>query len=123
MPKFRVRLLLAVAAVVVLTFGLALPGSSAQAPKPLGVQTYQVDRVITAADLTAVASSGADILEHEDSRVLIRATAAEARAISAKGYQVTAVANQTPARGPAPGNSIRAGKGRRSSPPRRPRRG
>ncbi|MGB9376987.1 MAG: M14 family metallopeptidase [Mycobacteriales bacterium] len=96
MLRLRVRILIALAAAG-LSLSLVPAGASASAAAAApSVKTYQVDKVVTRADRTAVTSTGADVIEREDSRVLIRATAAEAAAISGKGYEVTAVTDQAP---------------------------
>jgi len=99
MRKLRIRVMLAVTAAVGLSIGLAPAGAAAPAPKPDSVKTYQVDGARTRVDRSAVAATGADIIEQNHGALRVRATAQEAAAISRKGFRVTAAADPTPDRG------------------------
>ncbi|HEV2086671.1 MAG TPA: M14 family zinc carboxypeptidase [Cryptosporangiaceae bacterium] len=87
----RLRVLVAAAAAVLATVAMA-PTSVVAAPtaEPPATKTYQVDGARTKGDRTAVASTGAAIVEQSHGQVLVTATEQEAAAISRKGFKVSA---------------------------------
>jgi carboxypeptidase T len=67
------------------------PGSDPQVAKPVennSIRTYIVVNVITKEDRTAVAQTGADIIEIKENFVTVRATTQEAQQIEMLGYQI-----------------------------------
>jgi carboxypeptidase T len=83
---------------LVLLFGLAAPAGPVQAAskKPGGqgsdeILTYRVSNVTTREDRTAIAQTGADIIEVGTNYVIIRATAQEEQQIARLGYPISQV--------------------------------
>ncbi len=91
----RLRVLIAAVAAVVAALAVA-PASVAAptAPEPAAAKTYQVDGARTRVDRSAVASTGAAIVEQNHGQLLVTATEQEAAAITRKGFKVSAVPEQ-----------------------------
>ncbi|OLR92083.1 M14 family metallopeptidase [Actinokineospora bangkokensis] len=88
MKRTRTLLACALGALAAATLATATPASAGQADGQTA--QYQVTGVRTAEQRTAIAATGAAIDGVEDSRTRITATAAEVRALRARGFTVVA---------------------------------
>jgi uncharacterized protein YxeA len=90
--------LLTVSVSIIFLIGLVIPGNPVGAADPQtgqaldnGVLTYWVGNVYTREDRTAVAGTGADIIEIGTAYVIVNATDIEARQIVKLGYPLTQI--------------------------------
>ena len=101
--RARFRSTLVSAAILAVGIPLALVAPSEAAPSSevvADVRTYEVEGARTQGARSAVASTGAVVLEvQEHGRLLVTATPQEAQAISAKGYRISESTKPAPAPG------------------------
>ncbi len=93
--RYFFRKLLNVTVSIILLFGLVIPGNPVQAARQQAGQeesyqifTYWVGNVYTREDRTAVARTGADIIEIGSNYVIVNATEIEANQIARLGYPI-----------------------------------
>jgi carboxypeptidase T len=96
----RLNTLLSVTILAVLLFGMVAPAGSVHAAGQgaglqagSGILTYRVLNVLTKEDRSAIAQTGADIIEVGSNYLLVRATAEEVKKIARLGYPTLQITN------------------------------